>query len=87
MKFYKAKVVYSTFVSSQIGMGFHEPDENAYNDELSITNQGKRKAEMKLFNFSNGNKKIEYVFEDYGQKNPKKALNTLDKYFCKKTND
>jgi hypothetical protein len=43
-------------------MGFHEPDENAYNDELSITNQDKRKAEMKLFNFSNGNKKIEYVY-------------------------
>lgn len=39
---------------------------------------------MKLFNFANGNNKVEYVYEDFGQKNPKKAVNTLEKYFCKK---
>lgn len=79
MKYYKAKVVYTTFVSTQYEMGFHESEEN---DELSITNKGKRQAEMKLFNFGVGNKKVEYVFED---RNTKKSMNTLEKYFCKMT--
>ena len=41
---------------------------------------------MKLFNFSNGNKKIEYFFDDLEKKNNKKSVNTLDKYLGKKAN-